>query len=448
MTEKCKCNSNVDISVWSQRVSYKKRGTLEDLLSNPEDVQWPFDSKAEVVLMTAKANQIRECTFCRQILIERLRMPQFWWSDTYKRMNGYFGSECVRNTEGGIGSCSTWSRTLVKHFAAPPIPAVTPDIHYRWLKFNLFTRWIESGRMVIVAFDPVDIVREGLCESLLQNISQDELQDPFWPYIRILEELVSLQGTSIWSLRNLIRTTELSPTRDHRNLRNKPKYNYSRLHDIARHAIHVSETLDLSVKLSESIMREHEQLMASISDFESRLTSEKTQLFKRAYFNTRSRLTFFSHALFSLRCRSTSNHQRLHNEIQLRFHTDSQYDSQASVEINYSTKSDSTSMRWIAIVSLVFLPANLVSSVFSTTFFNTANGVITVTTDFWIYWVVLVVVTAATMAFWFYLPRLSSEADTRSNHSTASYGEEKPLRSFMHGVRKENTNLDLSTSYV
>ncbi|KAI1771683.1 hypothetical protein F4818DRAFT_200422 [Hypoxylon cercidicola] len=228
-------------------------------------------------------------------------------------------------------------------------------------------------------------MRERLHLALLQRLSDKELVDPYWSYVRILEEIVSLRGTSVWGLRDLIRR-ELSPTRDHRNLREKPKHNYSQLHDMARHTIHVSETLDLSVRLIEDIVQGHDQLMVPNSGIEP------------AHHKIRSRLAFISHALHSLRCRSTSNHQRLSNEIQLGFHMDSQYDSQVSVEINHSTKSDSASMRWIAIVSLIFLPASLVSSVFSTTFFNTTNGTVSVTNDFWIYWVVLVVVTGVTMA--------------------------------------------------
>ncbi|KAI2464729.1 hypothetical protein F4781DRAFT_411966 [Annulohypoxylon bovei var. microspora] len=438
MFVKCECPSDMDIITWSRnKLSQKKVECVDSMFPNPEDTLWPFDPEDEVVFIIAKANEIRRCDSCRETLAERLRMPRFWWSDTYKRMNGYFGSESTRDTEGILESCSTWSRALVKHFAESKNSrdkADKPDIHYGWLKFNIFTRWVTPGKMVILAFDPVDKIQEWLCSEFLQYLSQEELQDPYWPYTRILEQLVSLHGTSVWSLRNLIRTTELSPSRDHRNLRNKPKHNYSRLHDIARHAIHVSETLDLSVKLSETIIWEHKQLTAYTSEINPEISPNNAQIFKRSYCNTRSRLAFFSHAIHSLRCRSNSNHQRLNNEIQLRFHTDSQYDSQASVEINYSTKSDSASMRWIAIVSLVFLPANLVSSVFSTTFFNGSEE-LSVSSDFWIYWVVLVVVTVATMVFWFFLPHFSPEVDTRRVHSTGEKGAERSPRSIYESSR-------------
>ncbi|KAI0106788.1 hypothetical protein F4814DRAFT_70059 [Daldinia grandis] len=157
------------------------------------------------------------------------------------------------------------------------------------------------------------------------------------------------------------------------------------MYDIARHAIHVSETLDLAVKLSEHLIQGHQKLITSSSNSKVRLETDGTNPLNQVYSNTHSRLVFFSHALFSLRCRSSSNHQRLSNEINLRFHTNAQYDSQVSVEISHSAKSDGAPMRWIAIVSLIFLPENLVSSVFSTTFFEIANGIILVTNDFWIY---------------------------------------------------------------
>ncbi|KAI0888112.1 uncharacterized protein GGS22DRAFT_155103 [Annulohypoxylon maeteangense] len=443
MRRQCECHSTVNMATPSQGLV--KGVELSDLMvSNPQDTLWPFDSESNVVLIVAKANEIRNCIFCRETLTERLGMPRFWWSDTYKRMNGYFGSESTRNSGGIIDTCSTWSRALVKHFTTSPISGSKPDIQYRWLKFNLFTRWVMPNKMAILAFDPVDIIEEWLSSQFIKHLHQDELQDPYWPYIRVLEELVTLHGTSVWSLRNLIRTTELSPSRDHRNARNKPKHNYSRLHDIARHAIHVSETLDLSVKLSENILQEHKQLATPDSDVDRRFSTEGAQMFKRAYCNTRSRIAFFRNALSSLRCRSSSNHQRLNNEIQLRFHTDSQYDSQASVEINWSTKSDSASMRWIAIVSLVFLPANLVSSIFSTTFFSGSDGALSVSSDFWIYWVVLVVVTVVTMIFWFYLPRLSPVVDIRRDNSTEKDAESS-FRTSFRGLNGVDTDL---TSHV
>ncbi|KAI1374354.1 hypothetical protein F4677DRAFT_461415 [Hypoxylon crocopeplum] len=447
MINECECRSDVNLALWSKGEWREEQVKCADFLcQDPEDLQWPCHAEGEVVIIMAKANRIRNCASCRESFIRRLHMPQLWWSDTYKRMNGYFGTESRRNAEGVIESYSTWSRALVKHFDPLSMPMADFDIQYRWLKLNLFTRWIKPRKMVILAFDPVGIIQDRLFGMLLQRLGREELHDPYWPYTRILEELVALQGTTVWSLRDLIRTTELSPSRDHRNLQGKPKYNYSRLHDIARHAIHISETLDLSVRLSESVIEEHKQLMSSISDIDPRGPIENPQQIKHALYDTCSRLAFFNHALFSLRCRSTSNNQRLNNEIQLRFHTDSQYDSQASIEINHSTKSDSASMRWIAIVSLVFLPANLVSSIFSTTFFDVTNDMVSVTKDFWIYWVVLVAVTAVTLAFWFYLPRLTTEERVRQPSPSDMWpGTKKSLRSLAYGLKGERSNLDSAT---
>ncbi|KAI1087130.1 hypothetical protein F5B19DRAFT_88679 [Rostrohypoxylon terebratum] len=297
------------------------------------------------------------------------------------------------------------------------------------------------GKMVIIAFDPVPIIKEWLCLPFMEQLNDKELQDPYWPYTHILGHLVSLQGTSVWSVRNLIRSTELSPSRDHRSMKDKPKHNYIRLHDISRHAIHVLETLDLSVKLSESILREHKQL-APYPSVDQAFVIEKSRSSKEAYHNTRSRLAFFNNALFSLRCRSSSNHQRLNNEIQLRFHMDSQFDSQTSIEINNSAKTDSASMRWIAIVSLVFLPANMVSSIFSTTFFNGSDGALSVSSDFWIYWVVLVVVTLVTMLLWFYLPRLSPEVKASHDDSVEEKGVKRLLQNHILSIHRRHTGND------
>ncbi|OTB17424.1 hypothetical protein K445DRAFT_374574 [Daldinia sp. EC12] len=421
LSGKCSCQSTASVTTWKEGKQSKKRVKTSDLI--PQDIkttEWPFGPDSDVAFMVIKANEVRNCIVCRTVFIEKFRMPQFWWTDTYKRMNGYFGMEYERNDDGIIETCSTWSRALIKQPEPLTDLAASLDLQYRWTKFNIFTRWYIEEKTIILAFDPVETVQKRLGEMFMNCLDEEELRDPYWPYTRILEELVSFQGSSIWSLRDLVRSIELSPNRDPRTLREKPNYDYSRMHDIARHSIHVSETLDLSVKLSRDVIQEHEKWMKLHTNI---------PFYTRTYSNTHSRLVFFSHALFSLRCRSSSNHQRLSNEIQLRFHTDAQYDSQVSVEISNSAKSDGASMRWIAIVSLIFLPANLVSSVFSTTFFETANGMISVTNDFWIYWAALVAVTIMTLALWFCLSQFNAQiGGKRFRTFTVWKKAEKPIK--------------------
>ncbi|KAI8963618.1 hypothetical protein F5Y11DRAFT_356156 [Daldinia sp. FL1419] len=433
----CSCNSNTILTTWAEGKRLEKKIQIKNLVPRELETitEWPFDFRDDVVFVVIKANEVRSCTACREILIKKFHMPQFWWTDTYKRMNGYFGSEFESNPQGDIETYSTWSRALIKQPESLNKFDTGTSLQYKWLKFNLFTRWFINGKMIILAFDPVETIQERLRELFLSRLGKEELQDPYWPYTRVLEEVVSLQGSAIWNLRDVIRNIELSPTRDPRTLREKPKYNYSRMHDMARHAIHVSETLDLSVKLSEDLIQEHEKLVTSISDRKSGVETNKSQFPRQTYSNIHSRLVFFSHALFSLRCRSSSNHQRLGNEIQLRFHADSQYDSQVSVEISHSTKSDGASMRWIAIVSLIFLPANLVSSVFSTSFFETANGMVSVTNNFWIYCVALVAVTIMTLMLWFCLSRFNIQVrDERLRGLTIWQGPKRPLEPSAHCI--------------
>jgi hypothetical protein len=89
----------------------------------------------------------------------------------------------------------------------------------------------------------------------------------------------------------------------------KPDPNYPILHDIARHSIHVCETLDLAVTTSTSILIQRDRF------FSSRLMF--TQEILPTLEAHEQKLRFYDHMLRSLKQRAESNRQRLVNEINL-----------------------------------------------------------------------------------------------------------------------------------
>ncbi|EPE33279.1 hypothetical protein GLAREA_06291 [Glarea lozoyensis ATCC 20868] len=76
---------------------------------------------------------------------------------------------------------------------------------------------------------------------------------------------------------------------------------------------------------------------------------------------------------------------------------------ETNVEIAYSTSKDSSHMRSIALVTMIFLPGTFFATVFSMTFFNwsATDGQI-VSSYFWIYIVVAVACTVLTVGVWWY----------------------------------------------
>ncbi|RMJ23893.1 hypothetical protein PHISP_05232 [Aspergillus sp. HF37] len=115
----------------------------------------------------------------------------------------------------------------------------------------------------------------------------------------------------------------------------KPQPEYRRLHDIARHAIHITETLDVNIQTLEYILRHHER---------NTTANQPPELWQDSY-------------LSNMRRRSTSNEKRLQNEIQLSFNTVAlQHDAATSVQISRAASSDSATMKTLSFIILTFLP--------------------------------------------------------------------------------------------
>ncbi|KAM6537975.1 hypothetical protein FALCPG4_003868 [Fusarium falciforme] len=309
-------------------------------------------------------------------------MPQLWWSNYAKKSNGHFGCETFRDEYGIVTSLNAWSRYLVKQLH---------EGGHSWYKFNTLTRWIASSHQTILLVfesEKQSKLSELVPKGMLDGSHTEPHHDPFWVHVRLLEQLSDLQDNAVWTVRTEIREVEK------KEQRSKPDPNYRSLHDLARHAIHVSETLDVSLKTVKSIVEQHKTL-------EDELWPKKPK--KGSFRQVRERLFWYEHTLESLKSRALSNKERLINEIQLSFNLVAQYDSAISVQIGQATQSDSAAMKTIAFATLTFLPATFISAVFSMSFFNIDDntGEWTVSNKFWIYWVIAIPVTILTAAGWY-----------------------------------------------
>ena len=138
--------------------------------------------------------------------------------------------------------------------------------------------------------------------------------DPYLYHTVLAEEVLSLQSEAVWNIRTKVRQVEktraaLSP-------------NYNRLHELARHAVHVIETLDLADRTFDSMITYHKEFTAS--------TSVATGL--PNYID--DRLRFYKEGIQSLRLRSAANRDRLLNEIQHSFNFVAQSIASTSMETN------------------------------------------------------------------------------------------------------------------
>lgn len=101
---------------------------------------------------------------------------------------------------------NTWLRALVKQ-TYEIVPKGQKD--YIWLKHNIFIRWIAAtNQTVMLFFDPKPAVKERLLASQLYQMERSACSDPYWIHTILLEELLELQDSAVWSIRNLVRQTE------------------------------------------------------------------------------------------------------------------------------------------------------------------------------------------------------------------------------------------------
>ncbi|KAK2034282.1 hypothetical protein LX32DRAFT_418482 [Colletotrichum zoysiae] len=362
-------------------------------------------SDFNVCIIEAQAQKIRECPVCRRHFAETFAIPDLWWKRYCRDSNGHFGYQTTMDDEGKTAALNTWARFQVK---------LTNREHegYEWFKLNVFTRWLPSrGQTLLIIFD----LRKPAA-SCLTRVPKDELDplftipdpsyfiDPYWMYIRLLEKVVTMQDAAVWAVRDTVRSVEKGRSgvlaglmaSDESILKSETSHRY--LHETARHAIHVSETLDLAVTASRKILTQHESLKAGLGG-----GAQQKAAWGKAWHHTHQRLQFFEEMLNSLQERSASNKARHFNEISLAYNMRAEFDSRISVQIGRATQRDSEAMKTVAFLTLLFLPATFVSAVFSTSFFDfdSESGSWQVSDQFWLYWAVAVPITAATAVLWY-----------------------------------------------
>jgi len=81
-----------------------------------------------------------------------------------------------------------------------------------------------------------------------------------------------------------------------------------------------------------------------------------------------------------------------------------------NLSFNLVTQQDSSSMKTIAFMTLVFLPAGTVASIFGSQFFNLivdSNGVphFVISPLFWIFWAISLPITAILVVLWKWWPQ-------------------------------------------
>lgn len=223
----------------------------------------------------------------------------------------------------------TWFQCLVKmvHKVASPHEngpefALNGD-QYAWFEMGFFTRWDSPGQCRILCIDVPEDLQYGLLTTLGKQLPIDII-DPFTMHRHLFDQILALYDISVWRVRDLVRQIEkvtrsivcsnwpdlvltyfdfASQSRKHAG--NK----FDEMHEIARHGIHATEALAVSIETLDAMRKyqltiyDHDTLKRVLGGTQRRQADEYTG--------------FQLQALKSLKLRSDSNNKRLENEISL-----------------------------------------------------------------------------------------------------------------------------------
>lgn len=348
-------------------------------------------------------------------LRSKLNIPQFFFDRMYLQSNGFSGYDIWLDQNEEVESYTYWSRFTVKqtydklkpkrtftphvsnHNSSPDNWHADIAIHgpqstrhgWEWYEMGFFTYWNQSGLTTLLCFD-----LPARSQSDIQSMFGSQSIDRSCPYAMfslISDALLRLYDDSVWSIRNHISQWEA---------RRSQEIDYFLLHEIARHAVHVSETLNVTIQSLDAIRQHHER-------FRTNTDLALSNNGRRRWDKVGSRFEFQLRFLQGLLQRSEANNARIQNEITLAFNAAAQRDSKIQVRIGEEAKREASAMKGIAMVTMTFLPATFASTLFGMNFFSfgPSEGIerssFIVSRHFWIYWAFTVPMTFVTFAMWF-----------------------------------------------
>ncbi|CAI6342361.1 unnamed protein product [Periconia digitata] len=302
-------------------------------------------------------------------LKQKLEIPGLFLDRMSLQSNGFSGYEVSLGQNERVESYTLWSRFTVKqtYDTLKPKRTFTPHVSnhqsgtdgrdaeiivhgpqsarygWEWYEMGFIACWNPSGLVTLVCFDVPERMQSNF-QSLFDANTVDT-SSPHAVFSLVSDALLRVYDDSVWSLRNHISQWEA---------RRAQETDYFLLHEIARHGVHVSETLRVAIQSLDAIMQHHEKFRMNVS-----LSHGKNQ--HSCWDKVESRLAFQLRFLQGLLERSEANNARIQNEITLAFNTAAQADSKIQVRIGEEAKSEASAMKAIAVVTMAFLPATFVS---------------------------------------------------------------------------------------
>ncbi|KAK5079682.1 hypothetical protein LTR70_009299 [Exophiala xenobiotica] len=386
------------------------------------------DSKKEKESFEVFASEIT----CRNSMVETFGFPAHLFSNGWAKSNGFAGSKQI--PRGNI----SWFRMLVKMIKGVGEHNWDELGEYYWHEMTFLVHQIDGPNKVVTVIcfevpdDDIDqkknsnVTEHGDERSLskptnfLKELATilNSLPTPFdldWRYMQslLLRQAIMVADVGIWACSYAVRNLEKSRPTSSTGI--STPFDFPRAHDLLRHALHSTEVLQVASQNLEAWVRQyqidqkrtqrlqHEQQQNHQQQLHQQSQNQQGQNsltgpFLRIPFEEDLPLppeSFHDDLIATLQLlsnlvhRSTSNDARLRNEINLAF--------------NLVNQQDTKAMRRISIVTLLFLPATFVSTLFSMCFFDYdgGSGRWSISKWIWLYFVIAGILTIITFIAWF-----------------------------------------------
>lgn len=153
-------------------------------------------------------------------LSQYFRIPDYLFSDMYRRSNGFFTFESSYSKDGQLRSYSkykygveakvvltlhldTWFRFVIKlgNHSRPN------STSYTWHEMTFFSSWSPDRCSMLCVGTPhlfLDLLRATLSRMWPNILSLD----PYSLHIPLVESIIAMQDSSIWFVRDIIRNVE------------------------------------------------------------------------------------------------------------------------------------------------------------------------------------------------------------------------------------------------
>jgi hypothetical protein len=126
-------------------------------------------------------------------------------------------------------------------------------------RYHCIYQLVKATKKTRILFLRTDVdAIDRIIPEIFGDLERSPINDPLWPYITIIDVYLNLQHTATYAIRDLTESQEKKAEALENSRHLQPKTNYARLHEIAKHALTVTEILKVNIKTLDNIVQYHE----------------------------------------------------------------------------------------------------------------------------------------------------------------------------------------------